>query len=310
MKAVQITKYGGPEIATVVETDMPVAGEGQVLVEVYASSINPFDVKIRQGHLSFLQPPLILGGDIAGVVAAIGSGVSHVAVGDKVFGQANTVGGNSGAFAEFAVTKADEVAKMPATLDFVHAAVAPLAGLSALQAIVDHLHVQPGQKVLVHGGAGGVGTIAIQLAKHLGASVATTARADDHDYVRGLGADEVIDYQNQRFEEILHDYDAVLDTVGGDTYKRSFMVLKKGGAIVSALEKPDRALMEQYGVQATAFQVRTTLESLNMLTKLIDDGAIGVNVGKTFPLADIRQAFEAYEHGHIRGKVSIVVKAA
>jgi alcohol dehydrogenase len=308
MRAVQITEYGGPDAVTVTEVDTPVVGEGQVLVEVHASSINPFDVKVRQGYLQFLQPPFTLGGDIAGVVSAVGPGVNHIKVGDKVYGLANVAAGNSGAFAEFAVTKATEVAKMPDSVDFVTAAAIPLAGMSAVQALIDHLHVQTSQKVLIHGGAGGVGTVAIQLAKHLGAYVATTARTEDHEYVRELGADETIDYQNQAFDEILHDYDAVLDTVGADTYKRSFAILKKGGAIVSTIEKPDLMLMEQYDVKATALQVRTTLESLAMLTKLIDDGALRIHVDKTFSLNDIRQAFEAYENHHIRGKIAIIVK--
>lgn len=309
MKAARISEYGASEVIKVTAADKPSIGDDQVLVEVHASSINPFDVKVREGYLKdYLQLPITLGGDIAGVVAEAGANVTHVAPGDKVYGQANAVAGNSGAFAEYAATKGSEIAKLPANLDFVAAAAASLTGLSALQALVDHAQVQAGQKVLIHGGAGGVGTMAIQIAKQLGAYVVVTATGEGVAYTRQLGADEVIDYRTQQFDERLQDYDAVLDAIGGDTYRHSFKVLKKGGIIVSMLERPDRALMEQYSVNAVMVQARASVESLNTLSKLLEDGAVTVNVSNTFTLDQIREAFAAYEHRHIRGKVGIVVR--
>jgi NADPH:quinone reductase-like Zn-dependent oxidoreductase len=227
MKAAQINEYGHADVIEVSDIAKPTLGEGQVLVEVHAASINPFDTIVREGHVAQMikSLPVTLGGDIAGVVTEVGSGVTEFAVGDKVYGQANAVAGNSGAFAEFAATAASQVGNMPANLSFVEAGAIPLTGESALQVITGHMKLAPGQKILIHGGAGGIGTVAIQIAKHLGAYVATTATGEGIQYVTDLGADEVIDYASQKFEDSVHDYDAVFDTVGGDTYVRSFGVL-------------------------------------------------------------------------------------
>jgi NADPH:quinone reductase-like Zn-dependent oxidoreductase len=310
MKAAQITEYGHSDVIHVVDTETPKVSEGTVVVEVHAASINPFDRTVREGHMKDYMPalPVTLGGDLAGVVSAVAPDVTHVAVGDKVYGQAQVIAGNSGAFAEFARTKATQVAAMPATLNFAEAAAAPLTGLSAQQALIEHMNIQAGQKILIHGGAGGIGTIAIQLAKHLGAYVATTATGEGLAYVKELGADEVIDYKTQEFEELLHDYDAVFDTVAGETYQRSFKVLKKGGVIVSMLAQPDQALMQQYGVTAITQQTKITIEALESLAKLIDDGIVTVHVDRTYPLDEIQQAFAAWENGSIRGKVVLLIK--
>jgi NADPH:quinone reductase-like Zn-dependent oxidoreductase len=309
MKAAQISQYGDVNVVELTDVDKPVAGDGQVVVEVYASSINPFDSKVREGAMKdYLHLPFTLGGDLAGVVSEVGNGVTHVAVGDKVYGQANAVAGNSGAFAEFALTKGEQVAKMPANLDYVAAAAAVLTGESAIQGIIKHMNVQAGQKVLIHGGAGGIGTMAIQIAKHLGAYVATTATGEGLDYVKQLGADEVIDYKSQQFDELLHDYDAVFDTVAGETYQRSFKVLKKGGVIVSMLEQPNQELMDQYGVTAIAQQTKTNPESLDTLRELIEDGVVTVHVDKTFPFEQVKEAFEARESGSVRGKIALAIR--
>jgi len=161
---------------------------------------------------------------------------------------------------------------------------------------------------LIHGGAGGIGTIAIQIAKHIGAYVATTATGEGLDYVKQLGADEVIDYKTQQFDELLHDYDAVFDTVGGDTYDRSFKVLKQGGVIASMLAQPNQELMEQYGVTALHQMTKTSTESLNALTKLIEDGVVTIHVDKTYPLEQISEAFEARESGSVRGKIVVTIR--
>ena len=311
MKAAQISDYGHADIIKVVEVDEPKAGKDQVLVAVHASSINPFDTSVREGYLKDAIPlklPVTLGGDIAGVVQAVGDGVVSVKVGDKVYGQANVVAGNSGAFAEAAVTAAKQLALMPGNVDYNEAAALALTGASALQAMTEHIKLQKGQKILIHGGAGGIGTIAIQIAKHLGAYVATTATGDGLDYVKGLGADEVIDYKSQAFDELLHDYDAVFDTVAGETYDRSFKVLRSGGIIVSMTQQPKSELMEQYGVSAFAQQTHVTTEILNDLTKLVEDKVVTPHVDKSYPLAEIQEAFKARESGTVKGKVVVSIQ--
>lgn len=312
MKAAQINRYGGPEVIEINE-NVPrlIPTENQVLVEIHAASINPFDWKVRQGYMQQmkqLQFPVTLGGDIAGIVTQVGEGVTTIAVGEKIYGQASIFGGGSGAYAEYATTSAQQIAKMPKGLTFNEAAALPLTGLSALQVIEDHIKLTSGQKILIHGGAGGIGSIAIQIAKHHGAYVATTASADSAAYVKQLGADEVINYKTQKFEEILHDFDAVFDTVGGETYKKSYQVLKKGGILVSMIEKPDEKLAKKYEVTAIAQMTQTTTESLQRLTQLVEDDVVKVHIEKTFPLDQIREAFTAQEHGGIKGKIVITIK--
>ncbi len=310
MKAAQINQYGHADTVKVQETTKPVAGEGQILVEVHASSINPFDTMVREGYLKDMIPltlPVTLGGDIAGVITEVGSGVSDFTVGDKVYGQANVVGGSSGAFAEFALTNASQVGKMPTELNYTDAAAIVLTGLSAYQVIYEHMKLQSGQKILVHGGAGGIGSVAIQLAKHLGVYVTTTATGDGVEFAKGQGADEVIDYKSQKFEDIVKDYDAVFDTVGGETYDKSFVVLKKGGVIVSMAAQPNTELSEKFGVTAIYQSTHTSTEQLGELAKLINDGVVTVHVDKIFTLDQIKEAFEARESGSIKGKVAISI---
>lgn len=307
MKAAQINKYGGPETVQIVEIDKPQLEPKQVLVEVHAASINPFDTTVREGKVSGMIKglPITLGGDIAGIVAVSSNGFK---VGDKVYGAANVVAGNSGAFAEFAATGADQLGKMPNGFDFNSAAALPLVGLSAIQVINGHMKLRPGQKILIHGGSGGIGSVAVQLAKHIGAYVATTANSDDVEYLKKLGADEVIDYKSQKFSELLSDFDGVFDTIGGDTYKDSFKVLRPGGIIVSMLAQPNEELMEKYDVTAVAQQTRTTKEGLNELTELVEQGIITPQVGKIYPLNQVQDAFRARESGQITGKVVLEIK--
>jgi NADPH:quinone reductase-like Zn-dependent oxidoreductase len=250
-----------------------------------------------------------LGGDIAGVVSEIGDGVDTLVVGDKVYGQANVVAGSSGAFAEYAATQASQVAPMPQTTDFLQAAAIPLTGVSAIQVITGHINLQPGQKILIHGGAGGIGTMAIQIAKHIGATVTTTATGEGIAYVTQLGADEVVDYTNQAFDEAEGVYDAVFDTVGGETYERSFKTLKKGGIIVSMTMQPDAELMERYGVTAIAQQTRVSTEDLTKLAELVDEGVITPHIDATYPLDDVAEAFNARESGKVKGKVVLKIAA-
>jgi NADPH:quinone reductase-like Zn-dependent oxidoreductase len=311
MKAVQINEYGDASTVQIVDIDQPRPTETQVLVEVHASSLNPFDTTIRAGYMKeliTLDFPVTLGGDIAGVVTELGSQVSSLTVGDKVYGQANVVAGNSGAFAEFAATKAGQIARMPRNLDFQQAAAMPLVGVSALQALSQHINLQSGQKIFIHGGAGGIGTVAIQIAKNIGAYVATTATGEGIDYVKKLGADEVIDYKTQNFAAELSDIDAVFDTVGGDDFSKSFKVLKKGGVAVSMIAPTDEAKAAELGITAFTQSTQVTTAKLDELTGLIETDVVTPHIDKVFPLADIQQAFEAREKGTVRGKVVLSVQ--
>ncbi|HEY1074546.1 MAG TPA: NADP-dependent oxidoreductase [Patescibacteria group bacterium] len=311
MKAAQINQYGGPEVIQVNETDKPEVKEGYVLIEVHAASLNPFDTTARSGQAHARMPlhfPATLGGDVAGVVTEISEGTTGIAVGDEVYGQASVFAGGTGSFAEFTATQPGVIAKKPETLHFNEAASLPLVGSSAIQALMEHLKLQKGQTILIHGGAGGIGSLAVQLAKHLGAHVIATAATNDIEFVKGLGADEVVDYQNEKFEDKVSDVDAVFDTVAGETYTRSFPILKKGGTIVSMLEQPNQELMEKYGVTAIAQFTTITTEKLNTLSKLVDSGVIKPQVDKVFELNKVTEAFMYREHQHPRGKVVIEVK--
>lgn len=312
MKAAQMIKYGGTEaIAVKEDVPRPVLGEGKVLVEVYAASVNPFDWKLRAGYMKDNIPldfPVTLGGDFSGVIVDAGSGVSNFKENDEVYGQASFLSGGSGSLAQFDLADPKTIALKPKNVDHVQAAALPLTGVSAVQGITEHINLQPGQKILIHGGAGGIGTAAIQLAKHIGAYVATTVSADDFDYVKSLGADEVIDYKNQKFEDLLSDFDAVFDTVGGDTYTRSFKVLRKGGIVVSMLEQPNQELMEQYGVKAIAQGTKVNTECLTKLAALVDEGVLKEHIDKVFPLDQAGEALTYLKEGHPEGKVVVKIK--
>lgn len=310
MKAAQITGYGGPEVVKINEVERPRPAEGQVLVEVRAAAVNPFDVKVRDGavrNMAELNFPATLGGDAAGVVAEAGPGVTGFEPGQAVYGQAGALSGQ-GSFAEFTLIKAEQLAAKPVSLDFLPAAGLPLTGSSAYQALVDHMNLQKGQKILIHGGAGGIGSLAVQLAKHLGAYVAATAGADDTNFVKELGADEIIDYRSQDFAGLLKDYDAVFDTVGGETNRKSYTILKKGGALVSMVAQPDPELVKTYGIQYTSQFTRTTTERLTKVAELVDGGAIKVHIDKVFPLEQAGEALECQKTGRPRGKVIIRIK--
>ncbi len=311
MKAAQINEYGGADVVTTVENAAkPGIGVGQVLVEVSAAGVNPFDWKVREGMVRQMAelkfPGAVLGGDLAGIVAEVGAEVVHLKVGDEVYGQANALS-SVGSFAQFAPAAGSSVGPKPKNVDFASAAALPLAGVSAYQAIVETLKLTSGQKILIHGGAGGIGTMSIQLAKHLGAHVATTVSAAGIDYVKSLGADVVIDYQQQAFQDELSNYDAVFDTIGGEVYTRSFEVLKPGGAIVSMNSPVDEALMEQHNVAAYSQYTQLTTERLAQLTKLVESGAITVHVDRVFPLDRAGEALEYVKTGQPQGKVVIKV---
>ena len=286
----------------------------KVLVKVKAAGVNPIDWKIREGYMQqmiSLQFPSTLGMDFSGTIEKVGAGVSGFNVGDEVYGQASVTRGGSGAFAEIALANADSIAHKPKSLNHQEAAGLPLVGVSAWQALVETIGLTDGQKkkILIHGGAGGIGSIAIQLVKRLGAYVATTASTNDKQFVKELGADEAIDYKTQTFEDLLpHDYDAVFDTVGGETYKRSFEVLKRGsGMIVSMLEQPNQQLMEQFSVKSIFQFTQVNRERLTKLAQWVDQNNIRVNVDRTFPLEEAGKALDYQKDLHPRGKVVLAI---
>ncbi len=305
MKAAQISQYGGPEVIEINEVGKPLPQAGQVLVEVQAAAINPFDWKMREGYVkgAIKSLPITLGGDFSGVVE---SGADQFQPGDEVYGSALILSGGSGALAELATTKPENIAKKPAKLNHSEAASLVLVGVSAFQAL-DQLKLKPASKLLIQGGAGGIGSAAIQYAKHLGTYVATTVREADVAFVKSLGADQVIDYQKAKASEKLHNFDAVFDTVGDEVYKDSFKVLKKGGPIISMTMPPDEELATKYQVKALYQGTKVNIESLNRLTKLIEGNVITPHVDKEFPLAQTAEAFKHLETGHPKGKVVIKI---
>ena len=313
MKAIQIKKYGSNDVVEVNETaSAPSLSSGKILVDIKASGVNPVDWKIREGYMQQIMPlqfPSTLGMDFSGVVKQVEEDAhSDFKQGDEVYGQASIFSGGSGAFAELALASKDSIAHKPKTLNYLEAAALPLVGVSVWQALVEHIRLSKGKEVLVQGGAGGIGSIAIQLAKYLGAFVATTVSTDDKQFVQELGADQVIDYKTENFEDIVHDYDAVFDTVSGDTYRRSFKVLKKGsGMIVSTLEQPNSELMNQYGIKAVFLFSQVNKQRLTRLAEWIDQNNIRVNIDKTFSLDEAAKALDYQKEGHPRGKLVLTI---
>jgi NADPH:quinone reductase-like Zn-dependent oxidoreductase len=318
MKSAQIKTYGDNEVLEINRSTPSIndPSEGMVLVTIKAAGVNPVDWKVREGFFKQMAPlqfPATLGMDFSGVIEKVGEGVSSsdLKQGDEVYGQAGVLMGGSGAFAEMALAKSDTLAHKPRTLSHEQAAGLPLVGVSAWQALVETMRLSKGQKILIHGGAGGIGSIAIQLAKHLGAYVATTVSTNNIQFVKeDLGADEVIEYKSQRFEDILpHDYDAVIDTVGGETYTRSFKALKRGsGIIVSTLEQPNQELIDQFGVKAVWLFSQVNKERLTRLAEWVDQNNIRVNVERTFPLDEARTALDYQRDVHPRGKIVLAMQ--
>jgi alcohol dehydrogenase len=313
MKSIQIKRYGNSDVVEVNDTaSVPTVSTGKILVNIKASGVNPADWKIREGYFQQMAPlqfPSTLGIDFSGFVRQTGEDdISDFKEGDEVYGQASIFSGGSGAFAELALANKDSIAHKPKTLNHVEAAALPLVGVCAWQALVEKIGLSKDQKILIHGGAGGIGSIAIQLARHLGAHVATTVSKNNKEFVQRLGADQVIDYKTEDFEDILHDYDAVFDTVGGDTYERSFKVLKKGnGIIVSMLEQPSSELMNQFGIKAIFLLSKVDKQRLARLALWVDQNNIKINVEKTFSLDEASKALDYQKDEHPRGKVVLTV---
>src|SRR5690606_28819616 len=309
MKSAQMRGYGGSDVIVINQNvSLPDPSSEKVLVNVKAAGVNPIDWKIREGRMRQamqLEFPLTIGMDFSGIVEKVGTAVSGINQGDAVYGQASAMRGGTGAFAEMALANADSIAHKPRSLNHQEAAGLPLVGVSAWQAIVETMGLKNDQKILIHGGAGGIGSISIQLAQHLGAHVVTTVSTNDMQFVKALGADEIIDYKNQAFEDVTHDCDAVFDTVGGDMYRRSFKVLKRGGIIVSMLEQPDQSLMEQFGVKAVFQFTQVNRNRLAKLADWVDENNVRVNIEKTFPLDKVAEALDYQKDVHPRGKVVV-----
>ena len=309
MKSAQINKYGSSEVIEINQnTPEPTISPGKVVVTIKAAGVNPVDWKIREGGMQQLIPlqfPSTLGMDFSGDIKQVGEGVSpsDFKPGDEVYGQVGVISGGSGAFAEMALANMGSIANKPKKLDYSEAAGLPSVGVSTWQELKENIELSKGQKILIHGGAGGIGSMAIQLAKYLGAYVATTVSANDKPFVQELGADVVIDYRTQTFEDLLQNYDAVFDTVGGDTYRRSFKVLKKGGVIVSMLEQPNSELMNQYGVKAIFQFTQADRERLTKVAQWVDENNTRVNIEKKFSLDEVGDALDYQRDVHPRGKV-------
>jgi NADPH:quinone reductase-like Zn-dependent oxidoreductase len=304
MKAVRIHEFGGPEVLKVENQPRPEPAAGEVLVRVEAASVNPVDYKMRNGgYVPQSALPLTLGRDVAGIVetAAETGGFKD---GDAVFAMLDR---DRGGYVEYVAVKAADCARKPERLDFIQAAAVPLAALTAWQGLFDHGHLTAGQRVLIHGASGGVGHFAVQFAKARGATVFATCSGDDLAFVRGLGADEAIDYKAERFEDRARDIDLVYDLVAGETQDRSWAVLKDGGAMVSTLEEPDKAKAAQKHARSVHYMAQPNGGQLAEIAKLIDDGKVIPTIAATFTLEDAAKAEKQLEDGHVRGKIVLEV---
>jgi NADPH:quinone reductase-like Zn-dependent oxidoreductase len=304
MKAIRLHSHSGPESLAYEDAPTPRPGDGEVLVGVRAAAVTPTELgwvptwTTRGGEP---RPfPIIPGHEFSGDIRAVGAGVADFVVGDTVFGMNDWYG--DGAQAEYCVARVVDLARTPHSIDFVHAAVTPISALTAWQGLIERARLARGERVLIHGAAGGVGVFAVQLARWCGASVICTASAQNLEFVRGLGADEVIDYRTERFEDLVRDADVVFDTVGGETLARSWGVLKAGGRLITIAASVERTAEKR--VQDAFFIVEPNRDQLARIASLIDGGDLQTIVGGVFPL---EQARRAYEHKPIHGKVALTV---
>jgi len=308
MKTVCIYSYGGPEVLVYEDAPRPHPGAGEVLVRIHAAGINPVDWKIREGQLKAMLHhafPLVLGWDLSGVVEALGPNLTRLKVGDEVFSRPDIA--RDGAYAEFIVVRESELALKPKSLDHIHAAALPLAGLTAWQTLFEAGGLAAGQRVLIHAAAGGVGHIAVQLAKWKGAQVIGTAAAKNHVFLRSLGVDQVIDYDTERFDEVVQPVDMVLDTIGGDTQERSWKVLKRGGILVSIASPPKAVVASADGVRSAFVFTQPNASQLAEIAKLADAGKVKVIVETILPLSDATRGQELSQRGHGKGKIVLRV---
>jgi NADPH:quinone reductase-like Zn-dependent oxidoreductase len=303
MQAVRLHSYGGSEALALEDVPRPEAAAGEVLIRVHAAGVNPLDWKVCSGHVkAWLQHqlPLIPGWDVSGVVEAVAPDVTAFRVGDEVFGMLDFLG--NGAYAEYVATRPRNLAFKPNSVDHARAGAVPLASLTAWQSLFDVADLKSGQTVLIHAAAGGVGHFAVQFAKWKEAKVIGTASAAHESFLRGLGADEVIDYRAAKFEAV-HDVDVVLDTIGGDTQQRSWQVLRKGGILVSTLGISSPQAAHRHGVRGEGMMVHSDAAQLTRIAALIDAGNLKPAVTTVLPLAEAARAHELSRSGRVRGKI-------
>ncbi|KWU67548.1 NADPH:quinone reductase [Bacillus mycoides] len=332
MKAMIIDKYGKVPMR-MTEVPTPEINEYEVLAEIHVASINPIDFKIRDGKVKMLlkyEMPLILGNDFSGVIVKTGAKVTRFKVGDEIYARPRK--NKIGTFAEYIAIHEDDVALKPKNLSFEEAASIPLVGLTSYQALHDIMHLQKGQKILIHAGSGGVGTFAIQLAKIMGATVATTASEAGANLVNSLGADEIINYKTEKFEDILTNYDAVFDTIGGTTLEKSFDIIKSGGNIVSVSGMPNArfgkefgsgffktllfslaskkltALEKKHSAQYSFLFMKPSGDQLRIIANYIESGKIKPIIDRVFPFEDAQKAMEYSESGRAKGKIIVKIK--
>ncbi|KAB2439384.1 NADP-dependent oxidoreductase [Bacillus luti] len=332
MKAMIIDKYGKVPMR-MAEVPTPEINEYEVLAEIHAASINPIDFKIRDGKVKMLlkyEMPLILGNDFAGVISKVGSKVTRFKAGDEIYARPRK--NKIGTFAEYIAIHEDDIALKPKNLSFEEAASIPLVGLTSYQALHDIMQLQKGQKILIHAGSGGVGTFAIQLAKIMGATVTTTASEAGENLVKSLGADVIINYKTEKFEEILKNYDAVFDTIGGATLEKSFNIIKSGGNIVSVSGMPNArfgkefgsgffktllfslaskkltALEKKHNAQYSFLFMKPSGDQLRVIANYVEAGTIKPVIDRVFPFEDAQKAMEYSESGRAKGKIIVKIK--
>lgn len=306
MKAIVINEYGNENVVIYTDIGRPEPKAGEVLVKVHHAGVNPVDWKIRNGlgERLGLELPIMLGGEIAGTVEKIGDAVKDFKAGDAVYGIIT-----SGGFAEYAIAKIGDIAPKPESLDFENAAAIPLGALTAWQAIFDLANLSSGQRIFITNASGGVGSLAVQLAKAKGAYVCGMASGRNEAFVRSLGADEFVDYTKQKFEEVVKAVDVVFDTVGGDTFERAFQTLKRGGFLVTAVEFPTEEKAREFGAKTACVFCKPNAEQLAVIGELVESGKLKPHVSTVLPLAEVKKALRLSESGRTRGKIVLQVEA-
>lgn len=308
MKAVRIHEYGHAEVLRYEDAPMPDIAPDDVLVRVVAASVNPVDWKIREGYLQQMLPyefPLTLGWDVSGVVEAVGGKVTRFKPGDAVYSRPDIR--RNGTYAEYVAIRESELAPKPQTISHIEAATLPLAGIAAWESIVTTAQVGKGQRVLIHAASGGVGSIAVQLAKARGAYVIATTSEKNRALVQSIGADEVIDYHAQKFQDVVRDVDAVLDTMGGLVQEASWQVLKRGGILISIISTPPPEKAKALGVRSAFLFIQSNAAILEQLAEMVENGKLRPLVGAEFALKDIAKAHALSQSGHAVGKIALYV---